>query len=453
MRLNKQPDDLFKPHDRFYYFRLLLVLFLIVGGLVIIRLVSLDQIRSPFLPPATPTRSANSYAQEGEALFTAGDLEQAVERYQVAASLEPGNAMYWSELARIHTYFSVLQTTIEDRRYHLESAMEASDKAILADPDSVWAFSFRALAYDWSASLEQSDEIGLHDELLSEADTSAVRALLLEPGNPLALAFKAEVLVDQQLFGPAIDLAEEAVESLESLPKSYWMDVYRVYGTVLENNGQYYRAIEQYKEAVKNYPNLTFLYISIGVNYRELSDVDEALFYFDRAARINEQLVIVDPTPYIAIGKTYQNEGEFFIAAVNVEQALAMDRANPNIYGLLGLVYFQARNYESAIPVLKCAVNGCNAEEASDVLCNLGIVSCDQRIEVVRGLELNSSSLVYYYTYASALAAYAGTPEFPDACVDAERIFQLLIMAYPDDPVVLAIVEEGRVICSGIEDE
>jgi hypothetical protein len=45
--------------------------------------------------------------------------------------------------------------------------------------------------------------------------------------------------------------------------------------------------------------------------------------------------------------------GEFFISALNVERALDFNRANPDIYGLLGAVLYKARNYESSISVLK----------------------------------------------------------------------------------------------------
>ncbi len=62
---------------------------------------------------------------------------------------------------------------------------------------------------------------------------------------------------------------------------------------------------------------------------------------------------------------------------------------------------------------------------------------------------LEQGSVEYYYTYGSVLSAYAGTEEFPNACIDAERIFRQLDAKYRDDPIVSAIVAEGRAICAG----
>ncbi len=293
------------------------------------------------------------------------------------------------------------------------------------------------------------------EDFLAEADIAATRAVQLAPGDPYALAFRAEVLVDQLSFAQALDLAQDASLNAGLLPAQDQLDVYRVYGTVLESNGRYLTAIEAYQRAVEINPNLTFLYLRIGANFRRLRDVDSALAAFDKAAKINQQLGFEDPTPYLAIGRTYVQEGQFFIAAVNIRSALLIDKTNPEIYARLGSVYFQARNYESAIPIFHCALDGCSAEENREILCNLEIYRCtgvgasDENIgwEVI-GLELDSSTLEYYYTYGSVLAAFAGTEAFPNACVDAERIFSALMAEFGGDPIVIAIVDEGRTICA-----
>ena len=46
----------------------------------------------------------------------------------------------------------------------------------------------------------------------------------------------------------------------------------------------------EFLRAAEITPNLTFLYIQIGANYRRLLDAERSLEYFDRAAKINEQL-------------------------------------------------------------------------------------------------------------------------------------------------------------------
>jgi hypothetical protein len=56
-------------------------------------------------------------------------------------------------------------------------------------------------------------------------------------------------------------------------------------------------------------------------------------------------------------------------------------------------------------------------------------------------MALESSTLEYYYTYASVLA-------FLNLCEDAAQVFQQLESGYAADPIVASIVAEGRGLCS-----
>jgi hypothetical protein len=100
-------------------------------------------------------------------------------------------------------------------------------------------------------------------------------------------------------------------------------------------------------------------------------------------------------------------------------------------------------------------LDGCTTAESGDLLCELGIYFCETGTEQalavgreVRGLPFSDESLEYYYTYASALTFYAGDPDHLEACVDAERIFRQLTEAHGQDPLISAIVGEGRALCA-----
>jgi tetratricopeptide (TPR) repeat protein len=529
MRLTGDRLPLVREQNRSNPWRMLFYLVIIAGGLSLAHLLQVGKVQPLFWPTPTPTRMPASYAEEAAAHFSAGNLKGAIEAYQEAVAIDPGDAQLWAELARVQTYSSDLLTTQALRSERLADARESIEEAVVADEDNARAHAIRALVYDWSAEAEVTDPIGIGDQVrviaaieeggrviaqriellsglpedsvlesneetvifsgeveniqpgewlvsgrtvivnertdvrdenrredfLAEADIAATRAVQLAPGDPFALAFRAEVLVDQQSFAQALDLAQDASSNAGLLPEKDQLDVFRVYGTVLENNGRYLSAIEAYQRAIEINPNLTFLYLRMGANFRRLRDVDAALAAFDKAAKINQQLGFQNPTPYLAIGSTYVQEGQFFIAAVNIESALRIEPSNPDIYARLGIVYFQARNYESAIPIFRCALDGCSAEDNREILCNLEIYRCegvgasDDSIgwDVI-GLELDSSTYVYYYTYGSVLAAFAGTEEFPNACIDAERIFTALMAEFGNDPIVTAIVDEGRIICA-----
>jgi len=460
MRLTGEKLQLTPSGKRSNPWRMLVYLCFIVGGILLTRMVEAGKVKPLLSPTPFPTRSANSYTEEGKVYFSAGNMRKAIEAYQNAVSAEPENGQVWAELARIQTYSSELMTNYVARKANLEGAMYSIDRAVALSPDNSFVHAIRALVYDWSATAEE--DLNQRNRLLNEAETSAVRANQIAPQNPLTLAYYAEVLTDQQKWAQALDLAEQAVSRAEDNPNllgDTLMDVYRVYGSVLEHLGLYRRAIEEYEKAVAISPNLTFLYLNIGVNYRQLRDFDTALEYFGRAAQINTQLTgnlsEQDPVPYIAIGRTYLQQGEFFAAALNMARALAINPADPDMYGQLGIVYYKARNYESAIPVLMCAVEGCSAEDSQAILCELGYASCDGETgegdingSEVKGLTLGSGSLEYYYTYAAALAYYSGTEIAPSGCDQAESLHSELLAQYGGDSIVVGIINDNRAICS-----
>jgi tetratricopeptide (TPR) repeat protein len=117
-----------------------------------------------------------------------------------------------------------------------------------------------------------------------------------------------------------------------------------------------------------------------------------ALEYFDKAAKINEQLGVKDSVPYFSIATTYTQMGEFLMAGRNALKGLNFDPGNADMYGRLGIVYHKSRNYEGAIPAFKCALEGCTADESCEVR------QCDSSTDpmiAVTGLPLSNSTVDY----------------------------------------------------------
>ncbi|MFA9490624.1 MAG: tetratricopeptide repeat protein, partial [Anaerolineales bacterium] len=358
MRLTGERLRLSDSRGRSNPWRILALLALIGVGVLLLWLRDRGQVQPLFLATPTATRSATTYHQEAQAHFIAGDLDKAISAYGNAVEVDPQNADLWAELARVQTYSSDLLTTLRDRQARLNEARQSIDNAVEVDPENSFAYAIRALVYDWSASAEVRDPIGVGDNVyviatlgddgrlaanmieladlaalseseatpegeraisfsgiieasgedewvvsgrslqispfteiregnrresfLTEARLSATKARQLDQTNSLALALLAEVLVDQQNVAQAADLAQTAVERATEAGANdpYLMDIYRVNGTVLEHQGLYLRAIEEYKKATHINPNLTFLYLKIGANYRTLRDIDSALDNF-----------------------------------------------------------------------------------------------------------------------------------------------------------------------------
>jgi tetratricopeptide (TPR) repeat protein len=425
----------FRPEKRSLNpYRVIVLLALIMGGIWILMSIDRGEIQPLFQATPTPTRSVNSFIMEGEALYFAGALEAAIDAYQQAVVVEPENSHAWAELARIQTYSSSLLSTEEERFERLTEALNSIENATAADPDNAEVQAVRSLVLDWYAAnlLVPPEE---SQAALNDAEAAAIRALQLDNENALALAFLAEILVDQQKWAQAEETIKQAVAI-----DSESMDVQRVYGYVLESLGQYRSAIEKYREAARLNPNLTFLYIFIGRNFRSLEVHNRALEEFEKAAQINEQLGVQDPVPFIEIAKTYSRDGEFFVAALNAEKALRINPYNPNTYGQLGIIYTKARNYEGAQPVLKCAVLGCTPDEnqVAQELLGEGVA--------VNGLPLTSGTVAFYYAqYASVLAALSRPGQ--NYCPEALDVLGEVRVTFPEDPTFNQIIEENIAIC------
>jgi tetratricopeptide (TPR) repeat protein len=429
----------FRPEKRSLNpYRVILLIGLILGGIWILLGIDRGNIQPLFLPTPTPTRTVNSYIMEGEAQFMAGSLEGAIAAYQKAVIVEPSNSHAWAELARIQTYSSSLLSTNEDRYDRLNEALESIEQATAIDPDSAEVQAMRSFVLDWYASNPLVPP-GEMQSALNDAEAAAIRSLQLDNENALALAFLAEILVDQQKWAQAEETIKQAV-AIE--PNS--MDVQRVYGYVLESLGQYRLAIEKYRESVKIHPNLTFLYIFIGRNFRSLEVHNRALDEFEKAAQINEQLGVQDPVPYVEIAKTYSRDGEFFAAALNAEKAIQINPYNPNTYGQLGIIYTKARNFEGAQPAFKCAVRGCSAEENQVAIELMGA-----GVEVI-GLPLTSGTVAFYYAqYGSVLAALSRPNQ--NYCPEALQVLNEVRENYPNDPIFNQIIDENIAICDLVE--
>lgn len=439
---------IFRRRNESSVYRMFFWITLILGGIWLIRSVSNGDVKPLFLPTPTPTRLAISYAQEGEALFNAGQMEAAITAYSEASKVDPNNGVLFADLARIQTYSSAMLVGKADIEKRLAEALASAEKAVELAPDDSYANAIYAFTLDWNANPNFVGERELQD-LLVRADKAASRALNLDNSNALALAFSAEIFVDQQKLTQAKQKIDQALATDSSL-----MDVHRVHASVLESLQEYALASEAWDRAIAINPNLTFLYQRAGADYRVLAfnslndEVQKNLFlksldYFAQAARINGQLQIQDPAPYLSIAKTYSQMGQFFIAIRNVQKTIEFQPDKAEFYGELGVLYHKNRNYETGILAFKCAIDGCNEAESCE-----GRGGCGDKDvpAVVVGLPLNSLTVYYYDIYASELAALS-TPK-KDYCNKAlEVAAKIEASEFDNDPNIAADIVVVRSIC------
>src|SRR5688572_12448439 len=466
MNINSR-RPLFRRRPQSNIYRMFLWVVMILGGVWILQQLDKGEIKPLFLATPLPTRAVASYLEEGNAHFTAGDLTKAILAYQEALRLSPNDAQTWAKLARIQTYSSAFLITNDEKKARLREALESATKAVDLAPEDSMARAIRAFTLDWNANdaFHTSEEV---QDFLIEAESEAQTAQRLDNKNPLALAYLAEILVDQDKWNQAEILIQQTLEIPEA---TQWMDVYRVNGYVLETLGQYNLAISEYEKAIAIEPNFTFLYSRIGANYRRLAfDVavtqgeeaarpvyERSLEYFDKVVRINEQIKVKDPGPHLSIARTYSQLGEFFIAARNVQTALEYEPTNADIYGQLGIIYFRSRNYEGAIFSLEWAIYGCSGENSC---IGRGLERCfpdlGENPVDVQGLAISPNTITYYYIYGSVQAALSRPRD--NRCDKAYKAFDEVKAELESNPadyvdgreIILRIVQEGEFICESL---
>lgn len=455
-----------KPQSNIY--RMFLWVMLILGGVWMIQQINRGEIKPLFEPTPTPTRSVDSFLLEGDANFTAGDVGGAIQAYQEAVQQNPNDAQTWAKLARIQTYSSEFLILNDEKITRLTEALESADRAVELAPEDSYVHAVRAFVLDWNAnsSLYPSQKV---QKFLIDAEQEALIALQLDNTNTLALAYYAEISLDQQKWDQAQQYIDQALAREDA---GQLMDVHRINAYLLESLGDYNLAITEYDKAIAIEPNFTFLHRRAGANYRTLAfyvanregieaarpQYEKSLEYFEKAARINEQIGVKDPGPYLSIARTYSQLGEFFIAARNVQKALEFQPTNADIYGQLGVIYFRSRNYEGSIFSFECAIRGCSGDKSCQ---GRGLDGCNSELEehTIEGLEISPSTIVYYYTYGSVLAALSRPRD--NKCGDAMEVFSEVraeLNANPDAYVdgrdtIINIIQAGETICASLAND
>ena len=254
---------------------------LIIAGMWVLLGYQHGDVQPAFQPTPTPTRTADSYFREAQAYFQAGKLDDPDPAPPAPPTRTPSTptgapwrptpptpwpGRRWRASRPIRSTCSAATPSAGPG---CAEALEFIDKAVELDPDDSTVHAVRAFVLDWNASYASETEAQTY---LKEAEGEAVHAYQLDPDNALALAFYAEVSLDQQKW----QQAEEYAARPSSGRPIRWTPIASD-ATVLESLAQYRRAIEEYLKASEINPNLTFLYAYIGRDYLRLRVYDRAL--------------------------------------------------------------------------------------------------------------------------------------------------------------------------------
>jgi tetratricopeptide (TPR) repeat protein len=403
MYLNQPPRRRSSPR------RIAIYVVLISVGVLFLRFQ--DDLRRPTLPTPTATRAARSYVVEAQAHYQAGRLSAAIDAYTQAAALDPNRADALIQLSRT---LALVDRTGE--------ALEWARRAVQIDPKSAAAHAALAMAADWRGTwLLLHGRDAEAEEHYRQAVSSAQESILLDAAYPEAHAYLAEAYMDLGDLVRAIESAQAAVELDAARP-----DVQRAVAYVRESQGNYRGAAEAYREALRYDPNLPYLWLALGRNYRILALVADAGF-FDDAVQSFERAIQIDPNygpAYDELGWTYYNFQDYRKAAEVLEEAIRVAPDSWSAHGHLGTTYYSNRNYEGAAEVLPRAIELMNETFDADRYClNATSRACDRLVEA-------------YYTLGLAQYYLCG-------CATSLQLFDRALALRPDEPNAL----EGIRLC------
>jgi tetratricopeptide (TPR) repeat protein len=316
--------------------RVLILLVLIAAGLYVLT-VRPETLPQPLRATATPTRTAASYVAEAEGYYSEGRLDEAISAYEEAIRRDPILVENYIPLVRLLVF-----------RLRLDEALDYADTALFVDPDHAPAHAVRAMALDWKSSelADQGLEEDASDQLI-EALNEINKAIEQDPTSAEAYAYQAEVLFDLGNY----EQADEAIENALLLdPNS--VDVQRIAGYVLEFRGYRQEAIDRYKDAIRLHPKLAMLHNALGRTYIGAGEIDLAIDSLETASELDPE-----NSEYLYfLGYAYFTIGEREVAADYFKQAIEIRPEYPAAHCQLGLIYYQQRNWEGAIPELEIGV-------------------------------------------------------------------------------------------------
>ncbi len=356
-----------------------------VRGLLVTQVEEAARVTGP-----TPTASADptNYAAQAEQAYQAGNLSEAIEYYRQASEVSPNTVDYPFQVARLLVFRSAMEYG-QTREATLQEALDAANKAILADPFAPHGYAILGKIKDWQGRPEE----GLSD---------LQRALEADGTFALGHSYMAEALVDLDRW----DQAQTTIQHALSLDPNN-VDIRRDYGYILENLGDYASAATQYEAALQLHPNLPYLRMALGRVYRVLGRYDEALDQFfttqtlmpasalipfeigrtyetyigDPNSALENYQAAVDldagfASPWVRIGTIQYTQGFYSEATASFERALALGVNNVDVQYQLGLAYANQGQCGEALPHLQQARAQAEGDERIIDLVNSGFELC-----------------------------------------------------------------------------
>ena len=322
----------------------LLVIFVLFGIAVGLFVISnSEEVRDVIIPTPTPepTRSATEFALLATLSEEDGEYMAAIEYYENAVRLDATKPQFFIDL------ITLLVKTGQPER-----ALEVAEQAIILAPESDAVMTAVAAAHiaNGDRLYDLGDPTGAELQY-AQARQAADKAIDINPENAAAYAYAAAGWVlpgEPENYTRAQEMADLAIAVNPDDPIArYYM------ATVLDYQGYYDAARDNYLLGINADPNNANLLIGLAYNFFGTGNIPEAILYFERAIEADPN----SAAAYDGLAYMYLQLGQEPLAEENALEAV---RLNPNVaraQGRLGEAYFRQFKYPNAVEALEHAIN------------------------------------------------------------------------------------------------
>ena len=262
--------------------------------------------------PDTSVQEASQLIDEGNALEDAGQLEEAMQRYEAALLLAPN-------LARAH----LNRGNILSARGDMQGALTAYSTAIKCNPDYAGAH------YNLGNA---SVRLG-HLEAAVDAYQNAIR---LQPDYADAEVALGGVLEDMGRYDDAVASYHRALQI-----KPDYAEAHNNLGNALTELGQFDEAMASYHRALQIKPDYAEAHVNLGNALKDLGQLDAAVASYHRAQQVKPDFA----EAHSNLGNALKELGQYDEAVASCRRALEIKPDFVEAHANLGIALLETGQY------------------------------------------------------------------------------------------------------------
>ena len=400
--------------------------------------------------------------QHGNILMMLGQIDEAIEHYSHAITLNPNNADAYhnrgvayhakgdfdraiedyTEVIKRNSNYAIAYSNRGDayrNKDDYDRAIEDCSKAIGLNPDYAEAYYNRGIAYENKGDYDRAiinytkaidlnpnyanayNNRGVTYEKKSDFDRAIedyTQVINLKPDFIIPYINRASVYDRKGDFDRAIEDYTQVINL-----KPDFVEVYNNRGVAYHGKGDFDCAIEDYNRAIDLKPNNAEAYYNCGIAYGEKRNYDRAISEYTKAIALNPDYV----EAYSNRGNTYREKGDFDRAIQDYTKAINLNPDSAEAYSNRGNTYREKGDFDRAIQDYNTAIE--LKPDAADTYHNRGAAYGTYKGKFDRAIQDYNTVIELKPdaadTYHNRGAAYGNTGDFDRAIGDYTKAIQL----------------------------